>query len=156
MYVCVRMCVRLQVRAGKGPWQIAVCMCVCACVQGTAWEGPGRPCVYVCVCMCRAQPLANRVCTCVCASAGHSLGGALANLCAFDIAAAIKESGATAEGGRSIEVSCYTYGAPRAGNAAFRAEYNALVPDSWAVINDQVPPLAMMGVGVAGGAASIF
>lgn len=33
------------------------------------------------------------------------------------------------------------------------ADYNALVPDSWAVINDQVPPLAMMGVEVGGGAA---
>ena len=30
-------------------------------------------------------------------TAGHSLGGALANLCAFDIAAAIKEAGATGE-----------------------------------------------------------
>ncbi|DBA98954.1 TPA: hypothetical protein ACH3X1_014695 [Trebouxia sp. C0004] len=68
---------------------------------------------------------------------GHSLGGALANLCAFDIAAAIKEAGASAEGGQTITVSCYTFGAPRTGNSAFRSEYNALVPESWAVINDQ-------------------
>ena len=73
-------------------------------------------------------------------SAGHSLGGALANLCAFDIASAIKEAGATCEHGGSIEVSCYTFGAPRVGNFAFKSEYNALVPESWSVINDQVPP----------------
>ena len=83
--------------------------------------------------------------------AGHSLGGALANLCAFDIAAAIKEAGATAEGGHSIEVSCYTFGAPRTGNPAFRSEYNTLVPDSWAVINDQVPSPAVSGAGGGGG-----
>ena len=87
---------------------------------------------------------------CVCVPAGHSLGGALANLCAFDIAAAIKEAGATAEGGHRIEVSCYTFGAPRTGNTAFRSEYNALVPDSWAVINDQVPPCAVGGGGRGG------
>ncbi len=73
-----------------------------------------------------------------CLTAGHSLGGALANLCAFDIAAAIKEAGASGERGEPIAVSCYTFGAPRAGNTAFRSEYNALVPESWAVINDQV------------------
>ena len=84
----------------------------------------------------------------LCVFAGHSLGGALANLCAFDIAAAIKEAGATDEGGHRIEVSCYTFGAPRTGNTAFQSEYNVLVPDSWAVINDQVPPPA---VGTWGG-----
>ncbi|KAL3142108.1 hypothetical protein ABBQ32_004726 [Trebouxia sp. C0010 RCD-2024] len=68
---------------------------------------------------------------------GHSLGGALANLCAFDIAWGIKEAGATCDNGGKVEVSCYTFGAPRAGNFAFKSEYNALVPDSWAVINDQ-------------------
>lgn len=74
-------------------------------------------------------------------AAGHSLGGALANLCAFDIAWAIKEAGATCDNGGRVEVSCYTFGAPRTGNFAFKSEYNVLVPDSWAVINDQVPPV---------------
>lgn len=71
-------------------------------------------------------------------TAGHSLGGALANVCAFDIAAAVKEAGATGERGEAITVSCSTIGAPRTGNTAFCSKYNALVPESWAVINDQV------------------
>ena len=70
--------------------------------------------------------------------AGHSLGGALATLCAFDIAAAIKEAGAMADDGRPIDVCCYTFGAPRTGNRAFRNEFNALVPNCWGIINDQV------------------
>ncbi|DBA91385.1 TPA: hypothetical protein ACH3X2_003920 [Trebouxia sp. C0005] len=69
---------------------------------------------------------------------GHSLGGALATLCAFDIAAAIKEAGAMADDGRPIDVCCYTFGAPRTGNRAFRNEFNALVPNCWGIINDQV------------------
>ena len=70
--------------------------------------------------------------------AGHSLGGALATLCAFDIAAAVKEAGAVAESGRAIDVCCYTFGAPRTGNRAFRNEFNELVPNCWGIINDQV------------------
>ena len=70
--------------------------------------------------------------------AGHSLGGALATLCAFDVAAAIKEAGARAAGGKAIDVSCYTFGAPRTGNRAFCHEFNALVPNCWGIINDQV------------------
>lgn len=73
-------------------------------------------------------------------AAGHSLGGALATLCAYDVAAAIRDS---ASAGRTampahVEVSCYTFGAPRTGNKAFMKDYNALIPDSWAIINDQV------------------
>ena len=37
-----------------------------------------------------------------------------------------------------VDVSCYTFGAPRTGNHAFAKEYNAAVPDTWSVINDQV------------------
>lgn len=59
--------------------------------------------------------------------AGHSLKGALANLCACDIAAAINESGAAAEGGQQITVFCYIFGAPRTGITAFRSEYHALI-----------------------------
>ncbi len=51
-----------------------------------------------------------------CADAGHSLGGALAQLAAHDIARA-------AEGcGKTVRVGCYTYGSPRVGNHAFARE----------------------------------
>jgi len=39
-------------------------------------------------------------------------------------------------------VSCYTFGAPRTGNHAFAREYNAAVPDTWSIINDQVSVFA--------------
>ncbi|KAK9823190.1 hypothetical protein WJX72_000942 [[Myrmecia] bisecta] len=61
---------------------------------------------------------------------GHSLGGALATLAAFDIMRGCPWLSKKA-------VSCYTFGAPRTGNHAFAAEYNATVPDTWHVINDQ-------------------
>ena len=77
-------------------------------------------------------------CCAISAVAGHSLGSALATLCAFDIAAAVKQAGATAEGGKPVDVSCYTFGAPRTGNRAFRNEFNSLVPNCWGIINDQV------------------
>jgi len=35
-------------------------------------------------------------------------------------------------------VVCYTFAAPRTGNHAFAREYNAMVPDTWSIINDQV------------------
>ena len=40
----------------------------------------------------------------------------------------------------SHEVVCYTFAAPRTGNHAFARDYNAMVPDTWSVINDQVSP----------------
>lgn len=58
---------------------------------------------------------------------GHSLGGALAHLAAYDITKAFP--GAT--------VRVYTFGSPRVGNHAFAKDYDATVPDSWAIINDQ-------------------
>ena len=36
-----------------------------------------------------------------------------------------------------LDLSCYTFGAPRTGNHAFAHEYNELVPDTWGIINDQ-------------------
>lgn len=38
----------------------------------------------------------------------------------------------------ALQVSVYTFGAPRAGNHAFAKVYEAAVPDTWHVINDQV------------------
>ena len=64
---------------------------------------------------------------------GHSLGGALATLAAFDIRKQLLESGQS-----DAQVVCYTFAAPRTGNHAFAREFNAVVPDTWSVINDQV------------------
>ena len=64
---------------------------------------------------------------------GHSLGGALATLAAFDIRKQLLESGQN-----EAQVVCYTFAAPRTGNHAFAREFNAVVPDTWSVINDQV------------------
>ena len=61
---------------------------------------------------------------------GHSLGGALATLAAFDIRRACPADRA--------DISCYTFGAPRTGNRAFAREYKEAVPETWSVINDQV------------------
>lgn len=63
---------------------------------------------------------------------GHSLGGALAALAAHDIV-----QGANAFEGANVHV--YTFGAPRLGNGAWKAEYLDTVPDTWSLINDQDP-----------------
>ena len=67
----------------------------------------------------------------LCAS-GHSLGGALATLAAYDIRKALQACG---QG--DAEVMCYSFGAPRTGNHAFARDYNCVVPDTWSIINDQ-------------------
>ena len=59
---------------------------------------------------------------------GHSLGGVMAVLAAFDIA--------DLQPWASLQV--YTVGAPRPGNGAFARQYNAKVPHTWHVINPQV------------------
>lgn len=58
---------------------------------------------------------------------GHSLGGALAMLCAYEVAT----SGPCAA--YDLDIKCYTYGAPRVGNHAWAKLYNAQVPDTWQV-----------------------
>ena len=63
--------------------------------------------------------------------AGHSLGGALASLAAFDIQRHCPCLD-------PMDVSCYTFGAPRVGNHAFARQYDAVVPDTWNIINNQV------------------
>ena len=62
---------------------------------------------------------------------GHSLGGALASLAAYDVARALKAWP------QRTHVLCYTFGSPRVGNHAFADAYTCLVSDTWHVINDQ-------------------
>ena len=59
---------------------------------------------------------------------GHSLGGALATLAAFDIKQAVP----------ALRMEVYTFGTPYPGNRAFAREYDALLPDTWHVIHDGV------------------
>ena len=61
-------------------------------------------------------------------AAGHSLGGALATLAAFDIRRHLQLT----------NIHVVTFGAPRTGNRAFAREYEQLVPDTWHVINARV------------------
>ena len=61
---------------------------------------------------------------------GHSLGGALATLAAYDIRRELNVP--------PCSVVCYTFGAPRVGNYAFAHDYNQMVPNTWNIINDQV------------------
>ena len=61
---------------------------------------------------------------------GHSLGGAVASLAAFDIA---KRCRGIPHG----RVGCYTFGCPRVGNHAFAKAYAEAVPNTWHVINQQ-------------------
>ncbi|MBE9079221.1 lipase family protein [Romeria aff. gracilis LEGE 07310] len=57
---------------------------------------------------------------------GHSLGGALAALCAIDLQYNF---------GQRITVESYTFGSPRVGNAAFAESYNRRVPHTWRVVH---------------------
>ncbi|NJM96153.1 MAG: lipase family protein [Phormidesmis sp. RL_2_1] len=57
---------------------------------------------------------------------GHSLGGALATLCAIDIQYNF---------GDRVAVEAYTFGSPRVGNGAFVESYNRRIPNTWRVVN---------------------
>ena len=59
--------------------------------------------------------------------AGHSLGGALATLAAHNFQTELGP----------VDIQCYTFGAPRTGNAAFARDVMQLVPECWHVINDR-------------------
>jgi predicted lipase len=65
---------------------------------------------------------------------GHSLGGALATLCAVDIQYNFSEQ---------VKIAAYTFGAPRVGNSGFRESFNRRVPDSYRFVYgmDVVPAL---------------
>ena len=57
---------------------------------------------------------------------GHSLGGALAKLCAVDLQYNFSPD---------ISVEVYAFGSPRVGNSAFTNSYNRRVPNSWRFVN---------------------
>ncbi|CAM9427194.1 unnamed protein product [Chrysoparadoxa australica] len=57
---------------------------------------------------------------------GHSLGGALATLCALDFST--KFSGA--------KITMYNYGSPRVGNRAFKQLFDSSVPDAFRAVNN--------------------
>ncbi|CAI6001589.1 unnamed protein product [Closterium sp. NIES-64] len=66
---------------------------------------------------------------------GHSLGGALSTLFAYELS----QSNMVRE--RNIHLTMYNYGSPRVGNAAFVARFNVYMCDSWRIVNraDIVP-----------------
>ena len=37
-----------------------------------------------------------------------------------------------------VSLAVYTLGAPRVGNKAWAAEYDQAVPETWAIVNDEV------------------
>ncbi|KAF0683850.1 Aste57867_24125 [Aphanomyces stellatus] len=57
---------------------------------------------------------------------GHSLGGALATLCAMDLALTQP----------NMDIAMYNFGSPRVGNRAFQALFNAKIPRAFRVVND--------------------
>lgn len=65
---------------------------------------------------------------------GHSLGGALATLCAVDLQYNFSST---------MTIESYTFGAPRVGNPGFAESFNRRVPNSYRIVNgmDIVPAL---------------
>ncbi|CAL8471597.1 g11139 [Coccomyxa elongata] len=83
---------------------------------------------------------------------GHSLGGALATLCSFELANRRYRHGG------EPEITMYNYGSPRVGNAAFARAYDRSVPDSWRVTNrlDVIPRVPrLMGYCHVGNSVSV-
>ncbi|HEY9879964.1 MAG TPA: lipase family protein [Leptolyngbyaceae cyanobacterium] len=77
----------------------------------------------------RSQPVSAAVVT------GHSLGGALATLCAVDIQYNFSD--------KLQSIETYTFGSPKVGNNEFRESFNRRVPNSYRFIHgmDIVPEL---------------
>jgi len=75
----------------------------------------------------RKTPHKRVICT------GHSLGAALATLCALDIRCNVSGK----------EVSCYTYGSPKVGDDNFVKAYNRLVANTFRFVyrSDVVPSM---------------
>lgn len=64
---------------------------------------------------------------------GHSLGGALATLCAVDLQYNFSDT--------LTAIEIYTFGAPKVGNDGFRDSFNRRVPESYRIVHgmDLVP-----------------
>lgn len=60
---------------------------------------------------------------------GHSLGGAIATLCSFDLSLNYKNK----------KIKCVTLGSPRVGNRDFVKSYNNIVLDSTRITNEDDP-----------------
>lgn len=78
-----------------------------------------------------------------CFITGHSLGGALSTLCAYDLGMQ----------GKVGSIVCYNYGSPMVGSQAFTESFNKLIPHCWRIVNEndavcQVP--RMIGYSHAG------
>ncbi|CUG93655.1 lipase, putative [Bodo saltans] len=73
---------------------------------------------------------------------GHSMGGAVATLCAFVIRKRLIEVGY-----RFPDPVVYTYGQPRIGNKTFQKTYNKVIPNTFRVVNesDAVSFVTMLG-----------
>ncbi|KAK9829841.1 hypothetical protein WJX72_008191 [[Myrmecia] bisecta] len=84
---------------------------------------------------------------------GHSLGGALATLCAFELVARRYRTTRS-----KPQINMVNFGSPRVGNVAFAADFNRLVPDAWRVTNhkDVIPRVPrLMGYSHVGNAVCV-
>ncbi|CUF78672.1 unnamed protein product, partial [Bodo saltans] len=98
-----------------------------------------------------SQGLTSVVCT------GHSLGGALAMLCAYSIARGTLHREVFAKRSEAHHlplprIRSYTFGSPRLGNHVLTEEYNDAVPESYRITNenDMVPNFGMCWLDHAG------
>lgn len=73
---------------------------------------------------------------------GHSLGGALATLCAYSLQKLLRQSGYA-----NPDPTVYTFGMPCVGNKKFASEYDRRVPNTFRVVNesDAVSLIAVIG-----------
>ena len=79
---------------------------------------------------------------------GHNLGGAMATLCAFQLAAVAGDFELFALlGDTAREVHCVTWGSPKVGDVVFRDKYRSQVPSTARMVNrwDVVPWLPPCG-----------
>eukprot|EP01060_Flectonema_neradi_P034704 TRINITY_DN6185_c0_g1_i1.p1 TRINITY_DN6185_c0_g1~~TRINITY_DN6185_c0_g1_i1.p1 ORF type:complete len:1597 (+),score=250.53 TRINITY_DN6185_c0_g1_i1:108-4898(+) len=87
---------------------------------------------------------------------GHSLGGALACLAAWDIARWIHEEiGLDSQDRPAIQLTHYSFGCPRVGNPEFTKLFNQAVPDSFRIVNDG-DPVCLTPPKVGYGVASLY
>ena len=119
---------------------LQVIECICSLVAESQAEGHSLR-IYITgeIPPCMARPSSTWACSGhrqqSSMPAGHSLGGALAELAAHSLVSRL--SGQPYAEAISQRMCCYTFGAPRVGNAAWADEYETLVPATFHIINDQ-------------------